>query len=239
MNNGTLKQILLITDGCSNSGVSPVDVAADAFHMGITVNVIGVLEDHQSETDQAFQEIEDIASAGGGIYNIVYKQNLSETVQAVTRQSMSQTLQGVVNEELTQIFGGEKSLAEVDPEKRGEVMDVVDELEETCDLEVLLLIDTSASMHHKLLTVKEALIDLSGNLHARSGNNQFCIYQFPAKRKPVEMIHNWSPQLDAISVIFPKLTSGGLTPTGSALEASFSAWEQLYMEGSYRRAEEG
>lgn len=239
MDRGTLKQILLITDGCSNTGVSPVGVAADAFYMGVTVNVIGVLEDHQTETDRAFKEIEEIASAGGGIYNIVYKKNLSETVQAVTRQAMSQTLQGVVNEELTQIFGAEKSLAEMDPEKRGEVMEVVDELEETCDLEVLLLIDTSASMHDKLMTVKEALIDLSGNLHARSGNNQFCINQFPAKRKPVEMIHDWSPQLDAISVIFPKLTSGGLTPTGTALEASLTAWEQLYMEGNYRRAEEG
>src|SRR5699024_3454541 len=134
-----LKQIHLIKDGCSNSGVSQVDVAAEAFHMGIADKVIGELEVHESEKNQAFQEIADIASDGGGIYNIVYKQNLSETVQAVTRQSMSQTLQGVVNEELTQIFGGEKSLAEVDPEKRGEVMEVVDELEETCDLEVLLL----------------------------------------------------------------------------------------------------
>src|SRR5699024_12539982 len=119
MNNGTLKQILLITDGCSNSGVSPVDVAADAFHMGITVNVIGVLEDHQSGTDQAFQEIADIASAGGGIYNIVYKQNLSGTVEAVTRQSMSGTLQGVVKEEWTQVLGAEKSDTEGESEKVG------------------------------------------------------------------------------------------------------------------------
>src|SRR5699024_705387 len=123
MNNGTLEQILLITDACSNSSVSTVDVATDAFHRWMTVNVIGVLEDDQSETDEAIQEIADMAPAGGGNYNIVYKQKLSKTVQAVTRQYMSQTVQGVVNEELTQIFGGEKSLAEVDPEKRGEVME--------------------------------------------------------------------------------------------------------------------
>src|SRR5699024_6446184 len=108
MNNGTLKQILLITDGCSHSGVSPVDVAADACHMGITVNVIGVFVDHDADAGQAVEELADIASAGGGIYQIVYKQDLSEAELAVTRQSMSQAVQGVVTDELTQIFGGEK-----------------------------------------------------------------------------------------------------------------------------------
>ena len=239
MNKGTLKQILLITDGCSNSGEDPVDIAEHAFRMGVTVNVIGVMDDYQSGTDKAFREVEHIAAAGGGVHQIVYKEELSQTVQAVTTQAMSQTLQGFVNQELSQIFGKEKSLTEINPEQRGEVMEVVDELEETCDLEVLILVDTSASMHHKLLTVKEALIDLSVNMHARSGDNLFSIYQFPAKKQAIGMIHDWSGRLDSISVIFPKLVSGGLTPTGPALEAALDTWEQLYAEGSYRRAEEG
>ena len=44
MNKGTLKQILLLTDGCSNSGTSPVKAAERAFGTGITVNVIGILK---------------------------------------------------------------------------------------------------------------------------------------------------------------------------------------------------
>lgn len=41
---GTLKQILLITDGCSNSGEDPIAMAALAKEQDITVNVIGVMD---------------------------------------------------------------------------------------------------------------------------------------------------------------------------------------------------
>ena len=118
-------------------------------------------------------------------------------------------------------------------------MEVVDRIEETCDLEVMILVDTSASMHDKLLTVKEALIDLSINMHARSGENLFSIYQFPAKNEPISQIHDWSSKLDSISVIFPKLISGGLTPTGTAIEAALRRWDIPHWKGSYRHAEEG
>ncbi|MGO4369896.1 hypothetical protein AB4Z21_03675, partial [Paenibacillus sp. MCAF20] len=39
-----MKQILLITDGCSNVGLSPVVAAAHAHSEGISVNVVGVLD---------------------------------------------------------------------------------------------------------------------------------------------------------------------------------------------------
>ena len=44
MKTGTFKQILLITDGCSNHGEDPIAMAALAKEQGITVNVIGVME---------------------------------------------------------------------------------------------------------------------------------------------------------------------------------------------------
>ena len=80
---------------------------------------------------------------------------------------MTQTIQGVVNRELQQILGRSQTMEDLPPEKRGEVMEVVDELGETVELEVLILVDTSASMKHKLPTVKEALLDLSLSLNAR------------------------------------------------------------------------
>src|SRR5699024_337550 len=175
MSAGTLRQILLITDGRSNSGVSPIEAAKKAFSQGIVVNVIGVLHPNQSELDPEFQEIEQIARSGGGVSQVVYKENLSQTVQAVTKQAMSQTLQGFVHQELKHIFGTERELVDIEPDKRGEVMEVVEDLGEACELEVFVLVDTSASMRDKLLTVKEALIDLSMNLDARSGRNHFAI----------------------------------------------------------------
>lgn len=220
MKKGTLQQILLITDGCSNKGESPAAVAALAHEQGVTVNVIGILEDDQREDHSGLQEVDEIALSGGGISQIVYKESLAQTVQMVTKQAMTHTLQGFVNKELEQILGSKQTLESVDPEKRGEIMEVVEDLGETCNLDVLILIDTSASMRDKLVTVKEALIDLSISLNARIGKNHFCMYSFPGKRKDLQKVFNWSPKLDAVATIFPKLTSGGITPTGPALRGA-------------------
>lgn len=217
MKKGTLKQILLITDGCSNKGEDPSATAALAQQQGITVNVIGIMEDDQTEQPDGLQEVEDIALSGGGVSQLVYKQSLSQTVQTVTKQGMTQTLQGFVNQELEQILGPKQTMEDIEPDKRGEIMEVVEDMGETCDLEVVVLVDTSASMHDKLATVKEALIDLSLSLNARIGRNRFCIFSFPGKRRDIQKVFDWSPKLDSISTVFPKLTSGGVTPTGPAL----------------------
>lgn len=238
MAKGTLRQILLITDGCSNSGENPVESARHAFKNGITVNVIGILDDDHTEMDSSLEEVEEIAHAGGGISQIVYKEDLSQTVQTVTRQAMSQTLQGFVNKELANIFGEERSLEEIEPEKRSEVMEVVEDLGETCNLEVLILVDTSASMRDKLLTVKEALIDLSMNLHARTGENLFSVFQFPSKRQTIEIVHDWTSKLSSISVIFPKLILGGITPTGPAIREAMYQFSKIELKGSIYHAEE-
>lgn len=178
MNNGHLNQILLITDGCSNHGEDPLAMAAFAKEQGITVNVIGIMEENQIDPE-AMKEVEGIALAGGGVHQVVYASQLSQTVQMVTKKAMTQTLQGVVNQELKQILGKNVEMEELSPEKRGEVMEVVDELGETVHLQVLVLVDTSASMAPKLPTVKEALIDLSVSLNSRIGNNEFamCIFR--------------------------------------------------------------
>jgi Ca-activated chloride channel homolog len=225
MKKGTLRQILLITDGYSNQGEDPTAMAALAKEQGITVNVIGVLEDGASG-DQGLQEVEGIAMSGGGVSQIVYTKQLSQTVQMVTRKAMTQTLQGVVNNELKQILGSGQTMEDLPPEKRGEVMEVVDELGETSDLEVLILVDTSASMKKKLPTVQEALLDLSISLNSRIGNNRFSVFVFPGKRKEVDKVLEWSPKLDSLSQVFPKLSSGGVTPTGPAIKEAMNHFKK-------------
>jgi Ca-activated chloride channel homolog len=238
MRTGKIRQILVITDGCSNQGEDPVAMAALAKEQGITVNVIGVME--QDIIDgQGLREIEGIAQSGGGVSQVVYSTQLSQTVQMVTRKALTQTIQGVVNRELQQILGGVKTLEDLPPEKRGEVMEVVDELGETVDLEVLILIDVSASMKYKIPTVKEALIDLSISLNARAGKNQFSVSVFPGKRGEVEQILDWTPRLESISSIFSLLASGGITPTGPAIRAAIHSFtEKRSLRSLMRRDDE-
>ena len=206
MNTGKLKQILLITDGCSNQGEDPIAMAALAKEQGITVNVIGVMEQDVID-EKGMTEIEGIAMSGGGVSQIVYAQQLSQTVQMVTRKAMTQTIQGVVNRELQQILGRSQTMEDLPPEKSGEVMEVVDELGETVELEVLILVDTSASMKHKLPTVKEALLDLSLSLNARSGDNQFSVFVFPGKKKDVENYWIGHRNLQSLTSIFSQLNN--------------------------------
>ncbi|MCM3570791.1 VWA domain-containing protein [Neobacillus mesonae] len=225
MYTGKIRQILLITDGCSNQGEDPIAIAALAKEQGITVNVIGVME-HDVIDEKGMTEIEGIALSGGGVSQIVYAKQLSQTVQMVTRKAMNQTIQGVVNRELQQILGRSQTMEDLPPEKRGEVMEVVDELGETVDLEVLILVDTSASMKHKLETVKEALLDLSLSLTARTGNNHFSVFVFPGKKNNVEKLLDWTPKLQSLTSIFSQLSTGGITPTGPALKAALSSFDQ-------------
>ncbi|WP_058305663.1 vWA domain-containing protein [Gracilibacillus massiliensis] len=243
MKTGTLKQILLITDGCSNQGEDPAHIASIVAEQGITVNVIGILEDHHSEQPEGLEEVEEIASCGQGVSQIVYQETLSQTVQTVTKQAMNETLQGVVNKELTQILGNEKTMEELPPDQRGEVMEVVDELGETCDLEVLVLVDTSASMTNKLPTVQEALIDLSISMNARIGRSRFAVYQFPARKKAIQQLVDWTSKLESISSIFAKISSGGITPTGPALKEAMyqfgkSSLRRRFIKDDYTNIEE-
>ncbi|WP_085522362.1 VWA domain-containing protein [Tuberibacillus sp. Marseille-P3662] len=230
MNKGTLKQILLITDGCSNQGEDPSAIAALAKEYGIAVNVIGVVNDDQT-ADGGIEEVEDIAMAGGGISQIVKTKQLSQTVQAVTRQAMTQTIKGVVNQELQQILGESEDMEDLPPEKRGKVMEVVDDIGETSNLEVCILVDTSASMDNKLPTVQDALMDLSISLNSRVGKNQFCLYTFPGKRKPIDQVLSWTPKMDAIHNVFSKLASGGITPTGPAIKAALNQFSKQKRKG--------
>lgn len=107
MSKGTIRQILLITDGCSNQGEDPVRVSEQIAKQGISVNVIGVLEDDQTEDPTGLTEVNEIAEAGNGVSRIVYAEDLSETVQMVTQQAITQTIQGYVSKEL-KIFSEKK-----------------------------------------------------------------------------------------------------------------------------------
>lgn len=221
MARGTLRQILLITDGCSNEGKDPVAVAAMAREFNITINVIGILD--QGELgEHGIREVEQIAAMGGGIHQVVYSRDLSRTVQMVTRQAMTQTIQRVVNQELSQILGREQRVEDLPPDKRGQVVEVVENLSESLPLDVLILVDTSASMKNKLPTVKEALRDLKLSLASRVGENRFSLWTYPSPQGVARKHMDWSQNLGALEEAFSQLAMQGTTPTGPALEEALA-----------------
>ena len=212
-----MKQILLITDGCSNVGMNPVVAAAHAKSEGIAVNVVGVVE--RDETFSAAQEeIDEIAKAGGGMSRLVNTRQLSQTVQMMTRKTVVTTIQQAVNKELKQVFGSD-SIEALPPEKRGEVVRVIDELGENSALRVALLIDASASMKPKLQAVEEAIRDLVLSLQSRAGKSEIAVFHFPDSDADGGAVCDldWTDNVAGIRRILPKLQMRGTTPTGPAL----------------------
>ena len=89
----------------------------------------------------------------------------------LTRKTVVQTIQHAVHRELKQVLGA-SSIEELPPEKRGEVVRVIDELSESSELRVALLIDASASMKPKLQAVEEAIRDLALSLQLAAGRKR-------------------------------------------------------------------
>ncbi|WP_202081462.1 VWA domain-containing protein [Caldalkalibacillus salinus] len=218
MNKGKLKQILLLTDGCSNVGSDPVAVANMAAEYGITVNVIGIVDD-DSFGEQGIQEIKEIALAGKGVHQMAHSKHLPRTVQMVTRKAMTQTIHQVVNKELQHILGQE-DVQSLPPQKRGQVVEVVEDLGETMAVDVLVLVDVSASMAHKLPAVKQSLRDLSLSMQARVGDHRFSLWTYPCTGKqPNAYKHmDWSDDFHSIEKTLARISPQGTTPTGPALE---------------------
>ncbi|CAM3099161.1 vWA domain-containing protein [Paenibacillus sediminis] len=212
-----MKQILLITDGCSNVGVSPVLAAAHALKEGITVNVVGVI-DYGTIGELGSIEIAEIAKAGGGISRVVGTPQLAQTMQMMTRKTVVQTIQHAVHKELTHILG-DGSLEDLPPHQRAQVVEVVDELSETSPLQVALLIDASASMKPKLRSVEDAARDLMLSLQARQGTSQLAVFHYPGRHSGEEAVLDldWTEDISRIHSLFGRIQMKGATPTGPAI----------------------
>lgn len=213
-----MKQIVLITDGCSNVGIDPVVAATHARAENITVHVVGVIDQGEFGV-RGKQEVAEIAEAGGGMHRIVPMQQLSGTIQMMTRQTVTATVQLAVERKLKQVFAI-NNIDELSPVRRAKAAEVVDHVSETAPLQVALLVDTSASMRPKLQQVERSIQDLSLSLQARQGRSEAAVFHFPGISRPLPEVHvalDWTSEVGAIGQLFRKLNMRGATPTGPAL----------------------
>ncbi|MGC5326811.1 VWA domain-containing protein [Brevibacillus sp. SYSU BS000544] len=226
----TLRQILVVTDGCSNVGISPVAAATLAREQGITVNVIGIVE-RDELGEQGEKEIKEMASAGAGLSDIVYPTQLAQTVQMLTRKAMTRTIHHVVNKELKEILGT-AAVEELSPEKRMQVAGMVDDLGERSDLEVVMLVDTSSSMKSKLHAVQQAIHDFSISLQSRSGGSKMMVCTFPGKHKHIDVRIPWTQQVEKAHQLTAGLAMSGITPTGPAIVEAIALFNHVELPES-------
>jgi Ca-activated chloride channel family protein len=191
------------------------------------VNVIGILDDGHLGV-QGAREVAEIAEAGGGLSRTVRTRELSGTMQMMTRKTVAHTIRQTVNRQLQELFA-KPGIEELPPNERARVVQLMDSLEETVELRIALLVDSSLSMKNKLRAVEEAIADLLVNLRARQGKCELCVFHFPAgaDSQAARMLLDWSSDLRAIQKLFADVRCGGTTPTGNAILQALD-----YMTGS-------
>lgn len=216
MKEGTLKQIIIITDGKSNRGISPIESAKIAASMGITVSTIGIL-DRLSETELEFEEIKNIAAAGNGMYDLSYIENLGHTLHMLTQKTVNKTIGQVVNTQLKELIG--EDITSIEPSRRSGYIDFIESFSNEVNLKMCILLDCSSSMKNKLKQALESLDNLVISLDSRKGQTQVAVVGFPGKyRDETTILSGFDDPVGSISSKVKDIRVNGVTPTGPAIE---------------------
>lgn len=224
-----LKQIILVTDGHSNQGPDPVQAAREASSNGITVNVIGVL--HEGKLgEKGRQEIEAIAQGGEGVWDIVEAEALSDSMQFISRQSSLQTMEKLVSKQLKKVMEID-NINNLPPQKRGKVLQLMEEISESAYIQCLILLDCSGSMAPKLEIAKDSIVDLLLSLQARKGGGEMALIAFPGgKGYQSRIVSPFTQRVESLEKCLDSLKVSGGTPTGAAIQEAVSLFSRPVLE---------
>ena len=209
-----INQIILVTDGQSNTGGSPISAAKEAYNKNIIVNTIGLIGKNKEE-EKPLAEIIDIAEAGGGIYEYTYIEELYQTMQSITYRTVNKTIQEAVNKQLGEMMG--QGLDDIPPASRSKLLRYIDSFSDRIGLYCVIVLDTSASMGKKIPAARNSILDLLDSLKSRKGKVELGVVSYPGKKEDSELIFNLGEKLDQLEERLYKIETRGVTPTAPAI----------------------
>ena len=225
-----LKQIILISDGQSNRGTEPAKIAELALNKDIRVNTIGIVDSRQNESP--IFELENIAEKGGGICELTDLGNLSETLSRITVKSIYETIEEVVSHELKEII--DVDIKEMHPGERNKIVRMIDKMGDEISLKCLILLDASGSMKKKIDIARKSIFELLMFLEERSGENQIGVMVFPGESGYYELLCDFTRDIDELRDKIEVIETGGITPTGPAIEGAIKIFAGEDYEYSIR-----
>ncbi|WP_425447830.1 vWA domain-containing protein [Dethiothermospora halolimnae] len=206
-------QIILATDGRSNTGINPIEVAKKGRRKGITISTIGIID----SKGKSLKEVENIATAGGGICEITNIQNFSKTMEMVTQKSVYKTIEQAVNKELKEILGTD--IEGTHPDNRKKIIDIIDKFGEEMHIRCCILIDCSGSMASKINIAKNSILNLLRVLQKRKGKTEISVVGYPGiDEQFYRVLCNFTNNIIDLEKGLQKVKCGGITPTGPAIE---------------------
>ncbi|MGB7604678.1 MAG: VWA domain-containing protein [Lutisporaceae bacterium] len=216
-NAGEIRQIILITDGKSNIGISPIEAARQANKAGIVVSTIGIINQDSDDEERDIEELEGIAKAGGGLCEYTHLENLGMTVQVMTQKTAQRTIEQIVSRQLKSIVGVD--INNLEPKSRFKIVDFIENFGDSINLRCAVVLDTSGSMKNKLETAKKSMTELLRNLKSRRGHSKIAVIKYPGlNNEYASIICSFTDSEKFLKDRLDLLKAGGGTPTGLAIE---------------------
>lgn len=216
-NIGEVRQIIVITDGKSNIGMSPIDAARQANKLGIVVSTIGIIGHNGDGEERDIEELEGIAKAGGGLCEYTHLENLGMTVQVMTQKTAQKTIEQIVSKQLKTIIGVD--INNLEPKSRFKIVEFIENYGDSINLKCVVLLDVSGSMSSKLDTARKSLVDLLQNLRARRGSSKIAVIRYPGYRdEAASIVSDFTDSTEKLQTDLSSLRANGGTPTGPAIE---------------------
>lgn len=214
---GEIRQIIVITDGKSNVGISPIEAARQAGKLGIVVSTIGIISQNSQDDEKDIEELEGIAKAGKGLCEYTHLQDLSQTVQVMTQKTAQKTIEQIVSKQLKSIIGVD--INNLEPMSRFKIVDFIENFGDSINLKCVIVLDTSGSMNSKLDTAKRSLIELLQSLHSRRGESKIAVVKYPGYREEeASLVCSFTDSAELLQNRLNTMHAGGGTPTGPAIE---------------------
>ncbi|HYF75339.1 MAG TPA: VWA domain-containing protein [Candidatus Nitrosocosmicus sp.] len=227
LDSGEIKQIIVVTDGRSNIGVSPAEAAKRAYDAGITVSTIGIINLRGSSDEIDIEEVEEIAKAGGGLCEYSHIEDLGRTIKNLTHRTAQRTIEQIVSRQLKQIMGEE--IESLEPKSRLKIVDFIDKYGENINLKCIVVLDTSGSMRDKLSIARRSVVELLENLQGRKGSSSIAVIAYPGETDGMcSIICSFTSELSILKQKLELIRSGGGTPTGPAILKACELMYQYY-----------
>ena len=221
---GEIRQIIVVTDGRSNIGISPISAAKRAYDSGITVSTIGIINHRNSSDEKDIEEVEEIAKAGGGLCEYSRIENLGRTMQNLTHKTAQRTIEQIVSRQLKSIMGEE--IEDMEPRSRLKLVEFIEKYGDNINLKCIVLLDTSGSMRDKLAIARKSVVELLESLQGRLGNSSIAVITYPGEEEGTgSLICGFTNEISILMQKLESIRAGGGTPTGPAI---LMACEQMY-----------
>ncbi|HYF81907.1 MAG TPA: VWA domain-containing protein [Clostridia bacterium] len=224
---GEIKQIIVVTDGRSNVGISPIDAAKRAYSAGITLSTIGVINFRGSSDEKDIEEVEEIAKAGGGLCEYSHIEDLSRTIQNLTHRTAQRTIEQIVSRQLKAMMGEE--IENLEPKSRLKIVDFIEKYGENINLKCIVVLDTSGSMREKLSIARRSVVELLESLQGRKGSSSIAVITYPGEDAGMcSIICGFTSDISILRQKLELISSGGGTPTGPAILKACELMYQYY-----------